>query len=83
MIATSILPVMVAANAVANSNKGVGSETEFSNRDYLIMFLTALWTIIVPTIACCLTDNIGILVGSFIVGLLPDLVVLAIILQKT
>ena len=83
MIATSSLPVMVAANAVANSNRAGGSETEFSNRDYLIMFLTALWTIIVPTVACCLTDNIGILVGSFIVGLLPDLVVLAIILQKT
>jgi len=83
MIATSVLPVIVAANVVANSNRVGGSETDFTNRDYLIMFLTALWTIIVPTTACCLTDNIWILVGSFIVGLLPDLVVLAIILQKT
>lgn len=83
MIATSILPVMVAANAVANSNRAGDSGTEFSNRDYLIMFITALWTIIVPTITCCLTDNIGILVVSFIVGLLPDLAVFAIILHKT
>lgn len=83
MIATSILPVMVAANAVANSNRVGVSETEFSNRDYLITFFTALWTIIVPTIACCLTDDIWILIGSFIVGFLPDLVVLAIILHKT
>jgi len=83
MIATSILPVIVAANAVVISNGVDGSETDFTNRDYLIMLLTALWTIIVPTTACCLTDNIWILVGSFIVGLLPELVVLAIILQRT
>lgn len=81
MIATSTLPVMVAANAVVNSDETDGiDETEVSTRDQLIIVFTALWTVIVPSIACGLTDNIWILIGSFIVGFLPSLVALAIIL---